>query len=452
MGVTAELARFAVNLSFDELPAEVVHHAKLCVLDTLGCGLFGSTLPWSDILSEYLVSRGGLAESRLWGRNQAVPVEAAVLANGTFVHGFEMDDLHPRSILHPGAVTLPVVLALAESRGGLSGREALVALVAGYEVGARVGMSVGAQELRRGFHPTGTLGPFAAAAAAGKILGLGVPEMVHAIGIGGSQAAGLMAAQYASMVKRFHAGRAAQSGVYGALLAQRGFTGISNIVEAEYGGFSTTYAENPDWAAITDGLGSGFEILKVGFKPYCCCGSTHTSLDAVKGLLGTHAITARDVRHVRIYTTKATQLHVGWEYRPESITTAQMNLFYCVAALLQDGQIFVDQFRQERLADPAILDWIRRIQVRHDPALDELGDAGRHTVRVEMELKNGSTVSTEVRHAWGSSHNPMSEPEVREKYQILAQRAIPSEKAHRLEDMVDRMDVLRDIRELIALL
>jgi aconitate decarboxylase len=370
---TARLAEFVAALKHQNLPPEVVRHMKLCLLDTIGCGVYGSTLPWGGIIAEFVRSRGGLPEASVWGDAAKIPAEAAVLANGTFVHGFEMDDLHPRSILHPGSVTMPVVIALAEARGGISGRDALMAMIAGYEVGARVGMAVGAQHLRRGFHPTGTVGTFAAAAAASKALGLSAGLTVHALGIGGTQAGGLMAAQYSSMVKRMHAGRAGQSGVYGALLAERGFTGITDILEAQYGGFCTTYAEQPDMGSLTSGLGEIYETLNVGFKPYCCCGSNHTSLDGVKELLGRHNLMPGQIGQLRIYTTLATKMHVGWPYVPESITTAQMNLYYCVAALLADGKIFVDQFQQERLIDPVILNWIDKIEVIHDPELDAAG-------------------------------------------------------------------------------
>jgi aconitate decarboxylase len=452
MTPTLALARYVEGLQYDDIPPEVMHHIKLCLLDGLGCGLFGATLPWSRILADFVGSRGGLHEARVWGSSHRVPADAAVLANGTSLHGFEMDDLHPRSIVHPGSVTIPVVLALGEARGLVSGKEALLAMVAGYELSARVGMALGAAHLRRGFHPTGTIGTFAAAATAGKVLRLPAEQLVHALGIAGTQAAGLMAAQYSSMVKRMHAGRAAQSGVYGALLAERGFTGISNILEAEYGGFCSTYTEACDWAALTAGLENRFETLNVGFKPYPCCGSNHTSLDAVKELLTTNGIRPDQIAQVRIHTTHATYLHVGWEYRPESVTTAQMNLSYCVGALLRDGELFVDQFLPDRLADPDILSWIRRIEISHDPQLDALGDSGRHAVRVEIALLDGKVHATQVRHAWGSAHRPMKEEEVRRKFALLVGRVHPPEAVGKLVAAVDTLEKLADVKDLVALL
>lgn len=447
MCVTAQLAQFVADLEYETIPRPVVEHMKLCLLDSLGCGLFGSTLPWGNILAGYAIDRSGPCEATLWGRGEKVPVEAAVLVNGTCVHGFELDDLHPRSILHPGAVTIPVVLALAEARGKLSGKDALVAMIAGYEVGVRVGMAIESQQLRRGFHPTGTLGPFAAAAAAAKVIQLPVNQVIHSLGIAGSQGAGLMAAQYSSMVKRMHAGRAAQSGVYGAVLAERGFTGITNIVEAEYGGFGSTYADKPRLDVVVKCLGDEFETLNVGFKPYCCCGSNHTSLDAIKYLFNKHTVNKNDIESVRIFTTKATKLHVGWPYQPDSITSAQMNLYYCIAVFLCDGEFTVDQFNADRLADPRILAWINRIEVIHDPQLDALGVKGRHAVRMEIKLKGGERLSADVKHAWGSAHHPMSVSEVKDKFMFLAGKVFPGQRVNELLQEIENVASLSNVTD-----
>lgn len=225
---TRDLARFAAELTFEKIPPPVVEHIKLCLLDTFGCGLFGSTLPWSKIVADFARDLGGKRESTVWGRNFKVSAPNAALANGTAVHSFELDDLHKTSIVHPGSIAVSPALAMAEHIGGCNGKEFLTAVIAGYEVAIRVGMSVGTSHLERGYHPTGTNGTFGAGAAAGRILGLNADKMTEDLGIAGTQAAGLMAAQYSAMVKRMHAGRAAQSGVYGALLAQKGLTGITN--------------------------------------------------------------------------------------------------------------------------------------------------------------------------------------------------------------------------------
>src|SRR5262249_15066431 len=168
------------------------------------------------------------------------------LVNGTQVQGFELDDVHREGILHVGAVTLPALVAVAETHAQLSGEDFITAALAGDGMGPRVGLCMGPQHIRQVCHCGASVGVFAAAAAAARALALDVEKTVHALGIAGTQSSGLMASQYGPMVKRMHAGRAAQSGLYAALLAGRGFTGITDVFEAPYGGFCTTFSRSQD--------------------------------------------------------------------------------------------------------------------------------------------------------------------------------------------------------------
>src|SRR6202030_4135164 len=219
-----------------------------------------------------------------WGTGQRLSSPHAALVNGTQVQGFELDDVHREGVLHVGAVTLPALIAVAESHASVSGREFLTAAVAGYEVGPRVGKCMGQEHIGQGWHSGATLGVFSAAAGAARGLRLTAEQTVHALGIAGTQLAGLMAAQYGAMVKRMHAGRSSQSGLYGALLAQAGFTGILDVFEAPYCGFCTTFSRSPDrfdLDALSAGLGTTFETMGVALKFYACVASNHTTLDAL---------------------------------------------------------------------------------------------------------------------------------------------------------------------------
>jgi 2-methylcitrate dehydratase PrpD len=439
-GPTAELAAFASGLEAAKLPPAVVEHAKLCILDALGCGAFGATLAWGRILDEFAVAMGGRPEATIWGSGVRVPAANAALVNGTLVHSFELDDLHKESILHPTAAALPAALSVAEMEPGISGPEFLTAVVAGFEVGIRVGVAVGTAQLLRGFHPTGTLGGVAAAAAAGRALRLSPREMAHALGIATTQGAGLMAAQYESMVKRMHAGRAAQSGVYGALLARRGFTGIERVFEEPYGGFCSTIGDGADLGALTRGLGQEFETLRIGFKGYACCGSCHAAVEAMLRLKREHGLAPADVRRIEVWTTEATLLHVGWPYEPGGVTRAQMNLPYCAAVALADGEAFVDQFTEARVRDPELAALARRVEVRSDPALDALGPGGRHAVRVRLTLADGRALERSQRHAKGSAADPLSREEVVGKFHRLAGQALGESNAGRVLESVMRTE------------
>ena len=213
------------------------------------------------------------------------PRPHAALVNGTQVQGFELDDVHRKAVLHVGAVTLPALIAVAESHAKLSGRDFLTAAVAGYEIGPRVGLCMGQEHIGQGWHSGATVGIFSAAAGAARALGLDAEKTVHALGIAGTQSSGLMAAQYGAMVKRMHAGRAAQSGLYGALLAANGFTGIVDVFEAPYGGFCTTFSRSQDRfnlnAAERGPRPNDSRRCGISLKFYSCVGSNHTTLDAI---------------------------------------------------------------------------------------------------------------------------------------------------------------------------
>jgi len=450
---TRTLAEYVAGLSYNTIPQEVISHIKLSFIDSLGCALFGSTLPWGKIITSFTSELGKGRGAIIWGDGAEVPPTSAPLANGTLIHSFELDDLHRVGVIHPGSEAIPAADALVRHARRIDGKQLITAVVAGYEVGCRVGMTGGAAQLRRGFHPSATSGTFAAGAAAAKMLRLNPAKTVHALGIAGTQAAGLMAAQHSSMVKRMHAGRSAQAGVYGALLAARGFTGIEDILEAPYGGFCSTFIDRPDLSHLTNQLGERFETLNAGFKPYPCCGSNHTSIDALRKILGEHQeVNADDVQKIRIRTTRATKLHVGWPYEPKSLTTAQMNLSYCVAVLLHDRDFFVDQVTSKSIRRPDVLATTKKIEVLEDPQFDLLGDEGRHGVDLEVQLGDGKSYREKVLHAKGSDKSPMTQDEVLRKFRLLASRVLSRPRVAKLEETLVNLEKLDDAREIAKLL
>src|SRR5690349_16796526 len=272
---TRDLARFGAGLRYEDLPQDVVERIKLCVLDSIGCTLYGATLPWTRKVADLAMAENARPVASVAGMGKKTSVSLAVLVNGTAGHAFELDDIHKESIIHMGSLSTPVALAYAEERKA-NAREVITAMTAGYEIGARVGNAATMSLFFRGFHPQGTSGAFAAAGTAARMLGLNAERFQHALGIVGSQAGGLMAAQEGAMVKRFHSGRAAQSGVYAASLAAADFTGITDVLEAPYGGYLTCYSNEPNPSRLTAGLGTTWETLNVGYKPHASVTSIHT--------------------------------------------------------------------------------------------------------------------------------------------------------------------------------
>ncbi len=457
---TRRIADFVSGLRYDDVPGEVIDRIKLLILDSLGCALYGAELPWSRILQEALAEVDSSTGCTIWGTNRRLSAPHAVLVNGTLVQSFELDDVHRVGVLHVGAVTLPALLAVVEMRpgqnaGGMSGRDFLAAAVAGYEIGPRVGMCMGQEHIGQGWHSGATVGVFSAAAGAARGLGLTAEQTVHALGIAGTQAAGLMAAQFGAMVKRMHAGRSSQSGLYGALLAARGFTGIVDVFENEYGGFCTTFSRSTDRfnrAELVAGLGSVWETTRIALKFYSCVGSNHTTLDAIRKMQARRPFTEPEVAGILVHGSQVTMDHVGWRYEPQGLTSAQLNLPYCVATLLLEGDVFVEQFTEAKVDDAERIRVSRKVQVAEDPSITARGKAYRHMVRVQIMLTDGTVMEETVEAPRGSEHSFASAEDVIAKFRKLAGVRLPSAQVEQIIDTVMHAERMDDARQLVALL
>jgi len=448
--VTPALGRWATDLVLSQVPDQVVSNIKKCLLDSIGCGIYGALQPWGRIAAEVAIGFSAGGPSSLFARSESVSPADAALANGTAIHGFEIDDAHVSSSLHPGAVTLPAALAVAQAQNA-SGAEFLTALVAGYEIGLRVGICAGVSHSTSGYHVTGTAGTLSAAAAAAKLLRLDSTATAHALAIGATQAAGLYAARLGAMTKRFHAGRAAQSGVVAAYLAAKGFTGSLDALEAPFGGFLSTLRGQHDASTMLDGLGSTWETEHVGLKAYAACASAHTTIDGVRELRG-KGLTADNLAQMTIQVSKKSAINIGWPYAPAEVITAQMNGQYAAAVALLDGDAFIDQYTAERLRDPEILKIIPRVSFVHDPEIDRGGASKRHTVKIEAVLTDGSRLSTSIEQRRGSSHYPLSDEEVFEKFRRLARASLDGQKTDQAIDAVASIEREPNLKRLTGLL
>ena len=449
---TRDLARFAAGLRFENIPAAVRDHAKLCILDGLGVALFGARLPWTGLVRDMTIEEGAKPAASFWGTSQRGSVAQAALVNGTAGHAFELDDIHKESIVHPNSLACPVAFAFAEADGSLSGGDILTAIVAGYEVGARVGNAATMALFLRGFHPQGTSGAFVAAATAGRILGLNEVQMQHTLGIAGSMAAGLMAAQEGAMVKRLHAGRAAQAGVVAAQLARRGFTGITDVLEAGYGGFLSSLSGKPNPARLTAGLGTDWETSLVGFKLYPSVTSIHTALDALDRIMTDHGLTADDIEAIDAGCSHMTYVHTAWPYKPAGVTAAQMNLFFglAVVALYRDASI--RQYTLDRLADPDILSFISRIAAHEDAEIEAMGAAFRHAARVTVRTRSGQTLHHERLARRGSPDDPVDASAIERKFFDCVGGTLSDADAVALRERVAGLEALANAEPILKLL
>ncbi len=444
---TRAIAGFVSGLRYGAIPAEVRERIKLLILDALGCALHGAHLEWCRILRDTLGRIDKDASCSVWGTSLRLSAPHAALANGTQIQGFELDDVHRAGVLHVGAVVLPALLAIAELRRNLGGEEFLAAAVAGYEIGPRVGLCMGPEHIGQGWHSGATVGVFAAAAGAARGLRLDAGKAVHALGIAGTQASGLMAAQYGAMVKRMHAGRASQSGLYGALLAEQGFTGIEDVLESEYGGFCTTFSRSNDrfrLVELTAGLGETWQTMGVALKFYACVASNHTTLDALRELRARRAFGAEDVQKIVVHGSQVTADHVGWKYEPKGLTAAQLNLPFCVATYLLEGDCGVEQFTDAAVADPKRMALAERIEVKADPAITAKGASYRHAVRVEVQLRGGERLECAKEAPRGSERNFAAPADIIAKFEKLAAHGLPPARAAELRDAVLGLEKLQD--------
>jgi aconitate decarboxylase len=456
---TRRIADFVSQLRYEQIPESVRERGKLLILDSLGCAIYGARLEWCRILQQTFGELDASRTTSIWGTAQTLSSTNAALINGTQVQGFELDDVHRDGVLHCGAVVLPALIAVAESHAPshapMSGRDFLTAAIAGYEIGPRVGRCMGQEHIGQGWHSGATLGVFSAAAGAARGLKLDPEQTVHALGIAGTQAAGLMAAQYGAMVKRMHAGRSSQSGLYGALLAKAGFTGIRDVFEAPYGGFCTTFSRSTDrfnLDALSAGLGSDWEAMRVALKFYSCVGSNHTTLDAIRDIRKRRPFTLSELSRIVVHGSRVTADHVGWPYKPEGLTSAQLNLPYCVATLLLEGDVFVDQFTEQAVTDQGRMELSKKVEVMEDPAITARGARYRHMVRVDVHLTDGS-VHSETREApRGSEHSFAPAGDIIDKFHKLTRIVMPKEQQEALVAAMLKVEMLADARELIRLL
>ncbi len=413
---TRELAGWISRLRYADLPPRTREVVRILLLDSVGCGVYGYATPWAKMLLQW--AKAGAAargEATVWGETApSLRASDAALVNGTAVHAFELDDYH-QAKLHPGAVVIPAAVAMVEKLG-LNGEQLVTAIAAGYEVMIRSSLALNPSAARlRGWHLTGVCGPLGAAAACASLLKLNEEQTAWALGLAGTQGSGLWAFNAdGTMSKRFHAGRAAQSGVMAAELAALGFTGPTQIYEFHDGGVLKAFSDASDPAPLTRDLGKVFHLDATSIKPYSCCGSAHSYVDAALELrrrLGT-AWDAR--RPVRLGMAKVVQVQCGFDYAPSSSLNAQMSLRYIVAAALTEGHALPPQFSDVKIADPALTALAGRIQCEHDPALDQLYPA-RFAAWVAAEDR-GQWVRVDVLDPLGSPANPVDAKGVVEKF------------------------------------
>jgi 2-methylcitrate dehydratase PrpD len=443
MNETITMAQYLADLQHASIPQDILDEMKILLFDYLGVALGGSRTQSGKIVAEFSKAFEEKQEATIIGFGYRVSAPNAAFSNAILSHSIELDDVDSLAYFHFSPPIFSAALAAAE-RQHSSGRDFIVALVAGCDLMARLSAAMNPSLRDRGYHTTPTCGVFGAAAASGKLLGLGPEEMTSALGLAGAQASGLMEMYGVSMQKRFNPGPAARSGVVSAILAQMGFTGAETILEGERG-FLKAFSDRFDLMKLVEGLGKDFPIY-IEYKPYACARPIHNAIDCALEIKRQQSIDPAQVASITVYR------HPRWANyhqikKPRTYHEAQVSLPYAVAVSLLEGKAFLEQYSDEKLKDPIVQNLSQRVEIKTVEGLPR--DV---SCRLEVVLISGESLTSQVDYPRGSIQNPMSDSERWDKFQQLSAGILDEEKQKRVQEMVFKIDAAKDVSELLTLL
>jgi 2-methylcitrate dehydratase PrpD len=454
MTAAEKIAEFATTLTLDDVPEDVVHHAKLHLLDTLGCGLAAHATGIATEGRQAMAELGGETHATVIGLDTRLPGPNAAFANAMLCHGLDFDDTHSDSVSHVSTVVCPTALAVGQAQG-LAGSEVLAGIVAGNEAITRLGMAASGRFHARGFHPTAICGIFGATSAAARLTGLDTATTASALGIAGSMASGLFAyLEDGTATKPIHPAWAAHGGILAARLASLGAEGPPSVVEGKFGlyhAFLGAERGEIDIDAQLADLGSRWETPRIAYKPFPVCHFMHGSLGATAEALDGRTLSPGDIADVLV-TVPAAGVSLVLEPAdkkklPRSDYEGKFSLQYSVASMLVRGHVSVSDFSDEAIADPAVLDVAGKVRYE-TPEYPTYPQAFPGGVRVT--LVDGSTLERDFPYQKGGPENPMSDDEVRGKFRLNAELALSSDATDALERAILDFEHQDDLTSALA--
>jgi 2-methylcitrate dehydratase PrpD len=444
-----KLAGFINGVSFEELPAQVVRQAKLCILDLIGVSIAGSTQKFASIVRELFSAAGGNVEATIWNSDRKVPVQTASLVNAVQGHAIDMDDGHRFANGHPGVVTIPAAFAIAE-RENLTGRELIEAIVIGYEMFIRLGTAANPDLLLRGFHTTATIGAFASAAAVSKLLGLNDIQIENALSLAGLQCAGLLEAlSSGESGKSFQVGKAAQSGVLGGLMAQKGADGPVDIFEGEKGFFRAFAGKECDSRSICKDFGKQFQITNVYCKKHAACRHIHSALDATAEIVSRNEVALEEILSIEIETYSIAKNLTGHLTTQDSELAAKFSTPIAIALYLVFGKSDFSAFNQKSISHPLVQAIAEKVSVNVNPERD-VNYPKERSARVTIKTKNQS-YAHETLFPKGEPETPLSKKEFMQKYEQNARILYSTSEADKIKAAIMNLDNIK-VRDMTGLL
>ncbi|MGA2955516.1 MAG: MmgE/PrpD family protein [Thermodesulfobacteriota bacterium] len=441
MEVTKALSEYIVSLKFSDLPGDVVEGAKTCFLDWLGVTLSGSKEPLTDILLQTGEAQGGKPLATIVGRNKKTSLLQAALINGSASHALDFDDVHLGMMGHPSAPVFPAILALGEWKKS-SGKDFIAAFIAGFEAECRISSIVYPEHYLCGWHATGTLGHFGAAAGCANLLGLTPSQTVYALGIAGTQASGIKQV-FGTMCKPFHAGKAAMNGLLAALLAEKGFTSSTDMLEGGKG-FSKVFSTRMDPPKALERLGEDYAIRAVIFKRHASCFETHPAIDAVLALKEEQGLTADQVDsiHLEAYTVAC---DIAGIPTPKTGLEGKFSLAFCVALALGDGDTGEPSFNNEKVRDPRLVALQDKVNITPDPGLSP------SRAKIKIFTKDGRILEKFMETLDLSKDREKMKKDLTRKFHDLSTPILGVEKTETLISKIRRLDKVSNLGTLTRL-
>ncbi len=431
---TRLLARFVADLKYGALPPAVIERARVHLLDGLGCllaGTAGGPGQSAAAMIAALRTQGGDA-TMFTGRTRGSPRDAAFV-NAMTLYSVGLNDIHTGSVSHPGGCVIPVVLAAGEA-GDLSGRDMLVAMIAGYEVMCRVGRSIMPSHRERGFHPTGTYGTFGTTAAAARMMGFSADETANAFGIAGSQAAGLFEFHKdGALTMVFHAARAAQNGIEAALLTKAGITGPFTVLEGERG-FCRATSNHFDESILTRDLGHPYEVMATGFRPYYGCSSTLAASGCTAALVKRLGIRSPDeVASITVHCHPVVARD-NHEDDPQTLLAARLSMPFNIGLVLARGDVVTSDVYENDLRDPKVRATLKKVKLVRDDSKPRFGCA------IVMTLTDGRVAEEAVLAPRGDADHPLTWNDVTDKFCRLTSAVVRPEGVQPVVDAVRSLE------------
>lgn len=446
------LSDFIYEIDFNDLPDKVQDKLKLHTLDTIGVILGGSAYPASKMAYKSVFGTGmnsNLGPVTVIGMKSTAPALIAAFINGTNGHGLEFDDGY--NGIHPGAPIIPSSLAAAQLIDA-SGKKLLEGIACGYEVAIRIHKAIFPEHRRIGFHPTGTCATFGAAAAAGKIIGLNSDQITNALGLAGTQVAGLREGTGAAsaMMKRIHAGKAASNGLLSALLAKEGYLAPSTILEGK-SGFLNLYSNRYNQNEILSNLGKQYNLVDAYIKPYPTCRHMHGPIQSLLSLRNAKNIMDDDIKKITVEIYREGTYFT--DQNPTSFYDAQFSMPYVLSAAAVDGELTLEQLTEKKLQDCKIKKLCRKVEIFFNQELDDIfRKTHKRAYTLNIQLKDGTSFNKSIPDPKGSPADPLLKNEIEEKFIKLVTPIIGNNKLAKLLKIIENLSELDSTNNLGHLL